>query len=602
MEVISRCGAGIITNQGAYPDEKGEGRAYLRQLALYSDKFIPSLARVADLIHRNGALGCQQILHGGRYGGYELDYCLQPSATPQTLRHFRPPREMTKAEIKRAVQDHVQACRRAVQAGFDMVEITSFMGYLLATFLSGFTNQRTDEYGGSLENRCRFMTEVIAETKSLLPDTPLVVRLNGVELMDEYGGNTQEECLEIMKIAERAGCDMLSLVIGWHESRIGALGRDVPHDGWLPIAEAICREVKIPVAFGPRLADPFLAERGIAEGKMDFWEVCRPLLADPEMVIKVREGRTEEVRPCIGGLLCIARLFSDIPYACAMNARLGHEVEPEYDITRASQNKKVLVVGAGPAGLEFAITAARRGHQVTVYERRHRIGGQTIAARREIGGGEVFARVQEFFLAMMKTHGVRLVLGTEVTPALVKAERPDVVVVAAGARLATPPFAGNGRPLLGALEFMERGLDGADVGERVAVLSGERLGLVTAEYLANNGKQVTLIEAGKRWGRDVGLTFKWRHDKWIKDLGIRALTQTRAVSLDGMGVRVRSADGQEEVIPADTVIYAGPRVAQQELFPACEYLCDEIYLIGDAVIPRDIHNAIHEGYRLGVRV
>src|SRR3990170_462333 len=224
MEVIARCGAGIITYQGAYPDEKGEGRAYYRQLAIYSDKFIPSLARVADLIHRNGALACQQILHGGRYGGIELDYCLQPSATPQTLRHFRPPREMTKAEIKRAVQDHAQACRRAVQAGFDIVEITSFMGYLLADFLSGFTNQRADEYGGSLENRCRFMNEVIAETKSLLPDTPLIVRLNGVELMEEYGGNTREECLEIMKIAEKAGCDMISVVIGWHESRIGALG------------------------------------------------------------------------------------------------------------------------------------------------------------------------------------------------------------------------------------------------------------------------------------------------------------------------------------------------------------------------------------------
>lgn len=543
MEVIARCGAGIITNQGAYPDEKGEGRAYLGQLALYSDKFIPSLARVADLIHRNGALACQQILHGGRYGGYELDYCLQPSATPQTLRHFRPPREMTKAEIRKAVQDHVQACRRAVQAGYDMVEITSFMGYLLATFLSGFTNQRADEYGGSVENRCRFMAEVIAETKSLAPDTPLVVRLNGVELMDEYGGNTREECLEIMKIAERAGCDMISVVIGWHESRIGALGRDVPHDGWLPIAEAITREVRIPVAFGPRLADPSLAERGIAEGKMDYWEVCRPLLADPEMVIKIREGRTGEIRPCIGGLICIARLFSDIPYGCAMNARLGHEVEPEYDITRASQVKKVLVGGAGPAGLEFAITAARRGHQVTVYERRHRIGGQTIAARRELSGGVVFAGMQEFFLTMMKTHGVQLILGTEVTPALVKAERPDVVVVAAGARLATPPFAGNGIPLLGALEFMERGLEEIGVGARVVVLSGERAGLVAAEYLAENGRHVTVIEEGKRWGRDVGLTFKWRHDKWVKDLGIRVLTESHAVGLDGGGVVVRGARG-----------------------------------------------------------
>jgi len=602
MEVIARCGAGVITYQGAYPDEKGEGRAYQRQLAIYSDKFIPSLARVADLIHRNGALACQQILHGGRYGGVELDYCLQPSATPQTLRHFRPPREMSKAEIKKAIHDHAQACRRAVQAGFDLVEITSFMGYLLADFLSGFTNQRTDEYGGSLENRCRFMTEVIAETKSLVPDTPLIVRLNGVELMDEYGGNTREECLEIMRIAEKAGCDMISVVIGWHESRIGALGRDVPYDGWLPIAEAIAREVNIPVAFGPRLADPFLAERGIAEGKMDYWEVCRPLLADPEFIIKIREGRPEEIKPCIGGLICIARLFSDIPYACAMNARLGHEVEPEYDITRASQLKKILVVGAGPAGLEFAITASQRGHRVTVYEKRGRIGGQTIAARREISGGEIFDKVNEYFLAMLRKHGVGLVLNTEVTPALVKQERPDVVVVATGASVARPSLQENGIPLFSALEFLEGGLEATDVGERIAVLSGDRLGLVTAECLANNGKQVTMIEEGKRWGGDVGITFKWRHDKWVKELGIHALTQSRAVGLDGKGLRVLGGDGREQVIPADAVIYAGPRISRQELFLACEYLCDEIYLIGDAVIPRDMYNAIHEGYKLGVRV
>lgn len=602
MEVIARCGAGIITYQGAYPDEKGEGRAYKRQLAIYSDKFIPSLARVADLVHRNGALACQQILHGGRYGGIELDYCLQPSATPQTLRHFRPPREMTPADIRRAITDHAQACRRAVQAGFDLVEITSFMGYLLADFLSGFTNQRTDAYGGSLANRCRFMTEVIAEIKSLVPDTPLIVRLNGAELMDEYGGNTRAECLEVMKLAEQAGCDLISVVIGWHESRTGALGRDVPHDGWLPISEAVSQVVDIPVAFGPRLADPALANRGIADGKMDFWEVCRPLLADPELVIKVREGRPEEIRPCIGDLTCLARLFSDIPYGCTMNARLGHEVEPEYDVTRAAQPKRVLVIGAGPAGLECALTAAQRGHRVTVYEQRDRIGGQTVAAQREIAGGDVFGRTHEYYLTVLRKHGVALVLNTEVTRDLVKKERPDVVVVAAGVRLERPAFAGQGPRLLSALEFMEKGLDAGDIGQRVVVLSGDRLGLVTAEYLANCGKEVVLVEEGKRWGKDLGITFKWRHDQWIKDLKIGTRTQTRAVDLEAGGVRVRSAAGVEEVLPADAVIYAGPRVSQQDLFLACEYLCDEIYLIGDAVLPRDMNNAVHEGYRLGVRV
>ncbi|MHB8764734.1 MAG: oxidoreductase [Deferrisomatales bacterium] len=602
MESISRCDAGIITNQGAYPDERGEGRAYLRQLALYSDKFIPSLSRVADLIHRNNSLACQQILHGGRYGGIELDYCLQPSPTPQSLKHFRPPREMTRADIRRAIDDHVEACRRAVQAGFDIVEITSFMGYLMADFLSGYTNQRTDEYGGSLANRCRFMTELIGEIKGRLPATPLVVRLNGVELMDEFGGNSQEECLEIMKVAETAGCDMISLVIGWHESRQGALGRDVPLDGWLPISAAVKREIKIPVAFGPRLADPFLAERGVAAGQMDVWEVCRPLLADPAAIVKTRDGRPEEIRPCIGDLTCLAHLFSDIPYKCTMNPRLGHEVEPEYDLTRAVTAKRVVVAGAGPAGLEFAVTAAQRGHDVTVYEARDRIGGQTTAALRELSGGEAMGRAHDFYRTMVAKHGVKLVLGTAVTPALVKKLKPDVVAVATGVGLPTPTFPTGDLRTLSALAFMDGGLDDNEVGERVVVVSSERIGLVTAEYLAASGKRVTLLEAGKQWGRDLGITFRWRHKQWLDELGVRVLTQTQPLGAEGDGVRVRLATGQEEVIGADTLLFAGPRRSEQDLLLSCEYLCDEIYILGDAVAPRDMHNAIRDGYRLGVRV
>lgn len=601
MESIARCDAGIITNQGAYPDEKGEGRAYLRQLALYSDKFIPSLSKVADLIHRHDAIACQQILHGGRYGGIELDYCVQPSSTPQSLKHFRPPREMTKADIRRAIDDHVQACRRAVQAGFDMVEVTSFMGYLMADFLSPYTNLRTDEYGGSLENRCRFMTELIGEIKDLLSDTPLVVRLNGVELMDEYGGNSQEECVEIMKVAEKAGCDMISLVIGWHESRQGALGRDVPHDGWLPISAAVKERLKIPVAFGPRLADPFLAERAVAEGKMDVWEVCRPLLADPQAVVKVRDGKPEEIRPCIGDLTCLAHLFSDIPYKCTMNPRLGHEVEPEYDLSRAVRVKKVMVAGAGPAGLEFAITAAQRGHDVTVYEARDRIGGQTTAALRELSGPDAMSRVHDFYRTMVAKHGVKLLLNTPVTPALVKKQKPEVLVVATGIRLPALPFAAEGVRTMSALAFMDGGLEANDVGERVVVLSSERIGLATAEYLAANGKKVTLVEGGKQWGRDLGITFRWRHKKWLDELGVRLLQETLPSGMEQGGLRVRLATGNEEVLAVDTIITAGPRRSEQDLLLSCEYLCDEIYIVGDAVAPRDMHNAIRDGYRLGVR-
>jgi 2,4-dienoyl-CoA reductase (NADPH2) len=226
MEVVARTGCGIITNQGAYPDRTGYGKAYIRQLSIAEDRFIPGFARVADMIHDAGALGVQQILHAGRYGGIDLDHTMQPSDVPQTLRHFRPPKAMSVADIEGVIEDHGQAARRACEAGFDGVEITSFMGYLLSNFLSPFTNTRTDRYGGDLEGRGRFMVELMTALRGVIGDQRMLwVRLNGAELMDDHGGNSEADCLEFMKMAERAGVDGISLVVGWHESTRGALGR-----------------------------------------------------------------------------------------------------------------------------------------------------------------------------------------------------------------------------------------------------------------------------------------------------------------------------------------------------------------------------------------
>lgn len=601
MEVISRTGCGIITNQGAYPDRKAEGKAYLRQLALYDDKYIPSLAKVADMINRQGAISIQQILHGGRYGGIELDYCIQPSSVKQTLKHFRPPREMTKAQIKECIDEHAQAARRSIKAGFRGVEITSFMGYLLSDFNSSFINQRTDEYGGSVENRGRFMAELIQAIKETIgDDKPVIVRLNGVELMDEYGGNTPEECLEFMKMAERAGADCISLVVGWHESRTGALGRDLPTDHWLHLAKAAKEAVHIPVAFGPRFGDPSMAEKAAAEGLIDFWEVCRPLLADPELVRKMEQERTQEIRPCVGGLLCLSRMFRNLPYICAVNPQLGHEYEPEYQIRPAAGKKKVMVVGAGPGGLECAITAAKRGHQVSVYDRKATPGGQLISASREIGGGEVFLKLVDYYRTQIGKYGVTLKLNTEVTPKLCEAETPDVVVLATGADIPARRWTIKGAPkILTASEVLE---DQTPTGQKIAILGGDRLGLVTAESLAAQGKEVTIIEEGERIGWDVIPTWKWRHDNWIKEFSIPIHAASRIEEISEKGVRIRNREGKQIRIKADTIVQAGPRESRQQLLSLLEFSADEVYVIGDAVRPRSMHNAIHEGFKLGARI
>lgn len=601
MEVISRTGCGIITNQGAYPDRKGEGKAYLRQLALSNDKYIPSLAKVAEMINRYGAVSIQQLLHGGRYGGIELDYCVQPSNKKQTLRHFRPPKEMTKAEIKECINEHAQAARRAIEAGFHGVEITSFMGYLLSNFNSKFTNARTDEYGGSVENRGRFMVEVIQAIKETTgDDKPVIVRLNGVELMDEYGGNTPEECLEFMKMAERAGADCISLVIGWHESRTGALGRDVPTDHWLHLAAAAKRVLDVPVAFGPRFGDPFLAEQAVRDGVIDFWEVCRPLLADPELVHKIKAARTKEIRPCVGGLLCLSRMFRNLPYICAVNPQLGHEYEPEYQIKPAVTKKKVMVVGAGPGGLECALTAAKRGHQVCVYDRKAQVGGQLLSASKEVDGGGVFLKLVDYYKSQIEKLPITLRLNTEVTAKLCEAERPDAVVVATGAEIAQSRWRMSGRSkLLSAFDVLEHG---AETGKKIVVLGGDRLGLVVAESLAEQGKAVTVVEEQEKIGRDVIPTWKWRHDKWIKDFSIRLYAACAIEEVRDNGVRIRSKDGEEHFIEADTIVHAGPRQPLQDLLGFLEFTVDELYVIGDAVRPRSLHNAIHEGFKLGVRI
>ena len=554
MEVIAQTGCGLITNQGAYPDPKGEGKAYFRQLAIYNDDYIPGFRRVAKMLHDQGAVAIQQVLHGGRYGGIDLEYALQPSPVAQTLRHFRNPIEASKEKIREIIMEHAAAARRAMEAGFDGVEHTAFMGYLLANFLSPFTNVRTDEYGGSVEGRARFMLELLDETrKAIGKDALLVIRLNGEELMDNYGGSTPDDCIQFMRLAEQAGADMISIVVGWHESRTGALGRDVPTDGWLYLAERAKTAIKIPIAFGPRFGDPIMANKALGEGKIDFWEVCRPFLADPQLLHKVQEDCVEEIRPCVGGLLCLSRMFRNLPYNCAMNPRLSHEYEAEYDLKPAQRAKRVMVVGGGPAGLEAAYIAAQRGHQVTVFEKRDKLGGQLNHASKEIDGGWVWTKLINYYQTVLKKHSVEIKLNTDVTREVCEKFNPEVVVLATGASLGRNNYP---KHVLNAYEAME---DKFEIGQRVVVLGGERIGLVCAEWLAALGKKVTIVERGKKVGEDVIPTFKWRHAAWVKEYDIDVITNATIKEIHTDAVVVTDAEGNERTLEADTIIDAGQR-------------------------------------------
>jgi 2,4-dienoyl-CoA reductase (NADPH2) len=603
-QVIAQTGAAIMTNQGAYPDSLGEGKAYHSQLCINDDKYIPGLSRIADLFHAHEGVAIQQILHGGRYGGIDLGYCVQPSDTPQTLKHFRPPRAMSREEIEKAIADHAQAAERAVRAGYDGVEVTSFLGYLMSCFLSPFTNKRTDAYGGSVEKRARFMVEIIqALRKAVGPDRPVIIRLNGTELMDEYGGNTEEECMEIMRIAANSGVDMISMVIGWHESRQGALGRDVSRTEWLYLAEKAKKYIgDVPLAFGPRLSDPWEADRAIANGVFDYWEICRPLLSDPQMIHKIRGGTPERIKPCIGCMLCLAKMFYNQPYICSVNPRLGHEVEPEYTLTPAAVRKKVMVVGGGPGGLEAAIASAQRGHDVTLFEATDALGGGLLPSSKDISGGEVLMELLQYYKYRLEDLGIAVRLNTPVDRRIAAQFDPDVVIVATGATAQKPDIPGINSEIVRDARKVLTADNIANTGPHVVILGGGKVGLTVAEVLAQQGKKPVIVESDKRVDFDVSMTFKWRHGALVKKLDIRVFTEAKPLSIESGSVKIREKDGRELDLPADMVILAGPVKSRQELMTELEYFSDELYILGDAMVPRSLYNAIHDGFKLGARI
>ncbi|MBU2499329.1 MAG: FAD-dependent oxidoreductase [Proteobacteria bacterium] len=595
-------GVGLVTVGGAYPHPMGKG--YMGQFGANDDKFIPGLKRLADVIRENGAKSACQIMHTARYAHVKrygiADLPSGPSAMKSPLRKFGECRALTHDEIKEMVKLYGQAAKRMVQAGFDAIEMRCHGGYLGASFLSPWSNKRTDEYGGSLENRARFILEFIQEVRNTVgKDYPLIMRLNAAELLE--GGNSEEDLRRVAKMIEEASIDLMSLTVGWHESRIPAITSEVPPGYWLYLAAEMKKVLKIPVAMAYRLSKPELAEKAIAEGRLDFWEMCRPLLADPYLPIKVAEGRPQDIAPCIAcNQGCMDRIFSDEEICCIINPYLGKEGDPRYQIKPAKKPKKVFVIGGGPAGMETAKTAAKRGHRVTLFEKERELGGQLFIAALPPYKHEI-NDAREYFVRELNKTPAEIKTGVEVTAKMIEDEKPDVVIVATGAVHFAPAMKGKEMDHVISAEdvLWER----KEAGQEVVVIGGERVACETAEFLADKGKHVTVVRQGPKMGVRVGPVQRGRLLTRLRQKGVTLMTGVkRFEEITREGLKLIDKDGKQRTIKADTIVYGVGMKAEKRLAGELEGKVPELYTIGDCIRPREILEAVDEGARVGCEV
>lgn len=593
---------GICTMQGVYMDEPRKGQGYVGQAACWDDKFIPGLKRIADAIHGERAVAGFQLMDCGRVGAVDVAHGHGPSTVPQRLRIFKPMYEMTKAEVKEMIQQHVDAAKRGIEAGFDIMEISGIVGYLISNFISSYTNRRTDEYGGDIRGRMQAVVEIIQGVKEVCgPDIPVGIRLCLEELLDDVRGNTKEESIETYKIAEEAGADYISCTLGWQESIFPVISRDIPQGTWLHLAKRAKEHVKVPIQMAYRLFVPELPEKAIAAGELDIWEICRSMIADPFMPKKVLEGRQEEIRHCVACNLCLARLFRDAPMTCYINPTCAHEHDENFfpQPVEEDDKKEIMIVGAGPAGLECAYVAAQRGHEVHVYDKREEIGGTLLEASKAPYGDEELMTCVNYQKTMCEKYGVEFHLGTEVTEELIQDELPDAVVLATG-----PVYSeiqgtiAEGAKLVNVLDVLGGKVE---VGDNVIVWGNRKPGIGVALFLAKQGKKVTIVGKEKTAGFDINPSFKWRYMIYLRQNGVMAYNDCNIEEANEGEVIVKTYDGYRFPLKCDTVVVS-EREANESLKNVVQGEGIELFVIGDALVPRNLSSAVHDGYRIGLRI
>ena len=621
-EERARGGAGLIMVGGCQIDKHG----YNNMLSVSDDKYIPKLKVLTSRVQRYGSrIGCQ-LFQAGRYSFSFLSGVQSVAPSPVFSPLTREmPRELSTDEVYQVIASFGQAARRAREAGFDLVEVIGSAGYLVSQFLSPLTNFRQDEFGGSLENRMRFGLEAVREVRRQVGDDyPVGIRLAGHELVP--GGTPHDEIVVFARELEQAGVDLINVTGGWHESRVPQITMNVPEGAFVYLAQAVKRAVEVKVVASNRLNDVKLAERILLNRQADMISMARGLIADPELPLKVREGRIGQIRRCIAcNQGCMDHTFGMGIVECLVNAQAGHECE--IDIKSAASPKRVLVIGGGPAGMEAARVAAERGHDVSLWEKADRLGGQLQLAAVPPGRTD-FRYLVEYLVNSLKELKVDITLNQMADTQKVRDFSPDVIVVAAGAHPSTPPIPGVDRDnVVQAWEVLEGDME---LGNEIVVIGGGAVGCETALFLAQAGtidaetlrflavhqveepdrlyqlstqgiKHVTLIEQQRRVAQDIGRSNRWviYHD--LRRYGVDIKTSTRVVAIEEDGV-LAETDHQVQKIKADTVVLAVGAKPDNDLVDQLQGLAPEIHVIGDAREPRQAIEAIHEGFQVGYTI
>lgn len=623
----ARGGVGLMVTGGMAPNR--EGGVFPDAAGLFSDTDIANHRIVTDSVHAADGKIAMQILHAGRYA-YGPD-CVAPSAIKSPISPFVPT-ELDAAGIEKQISDIVTAATRAQQAGYDGVEIMGSEGYFINQFLVTHTNKRTDDWGGSYENRMRLPVEIVRRTRAAVgPDFILIYRLSMIDLVPN--GSTWDEVVQLAQAIEKAGATILNTGIGWHEARIPTIATSVPRRAFTWVTKKLMGAVGIPVITSNRINTPDVAEAVLADGCADMVSMARPFLADPDFVAKATQGRAAEIAPCIAcNQACLDHTFGGELSSCLVNPRACHETE--LTLAPVSTPKTIAVVGAGPAGLSAALAATECGHSVTLFDKADRIGGQLNMAK-QVPGKEEFWGLVAYYENAITNAGIALRLNTVATVDTLS--NFDEVIIATGVAPRDPGIPGQDHTNV--LSYIDVLRGKAAVGDRVAIIGAGGIGFDVAEYLVTDksptedlqawltewgvgdpaqtrgglraegpqpeppARHVTLLQRkAEKLGKRLGKTTGWIHRAALQMKNVDMIGGVNYEKIDEAGVHVSFGDARENprVIPADTVILCAGQVPERSLADALITQNRSVHIIGgaDVAAELDAKRAIDQGTRL----